>query len=260
VSTLDDLVSSAREAHRRELLGSLNIVLVDNSPPEPIAPPYSRMINQWSRAQPPWIAAAVISGHGNVGFGAGHNLAGLASDSVYHLVLNPDVNLAPEALTCALEFLRRHPEIGLIAPAATNPLGRKEYLCKRYPCVATLLLRAFAPNRIKRYFSSRLDWYEMRDVINDRDPFLSPPLISGCFMLFRTPVFRSAGGFAPDFFLYFEDFDLSLRIARSTRIAYVPQVRVVHHGGYAARKGPRHVVMFLASAVRFFNRHGWRWF
>jgi len=67
------------------------------------------------------------------------------------------------------------------------------------------------------------------------------------------------GGFADAFFLYFEDFDLSLRAAAAGRLAYVPSVRIVHHGGHAARKGLRHVFLFVGSAMTFFGRHGWRW-
>ena len=40
--------------------------------------------------------------------------------------------------------------------------------------------------------------------------------------------------------------------------AYVPQARIVHHGGEAARKGAKHIAWFAASAWRFFTRHGWR--
>jgi hypothetical protein len=33
----------------------------------------------------------------------------------------------------------------------------------------------------------------------------------------------------------------------------------VHHGGYAASKGFRHLKYFVRSGVRFFRQHGWRW-
>ena len=85
------------------------------------------------------------------------------------------------------------------------------------------------------------------------------PIVSGCFMFFRRDVLDAVGGFSPDYFLYFEDFDLSLRVSKVARIAYVPAVRIVHHGGDAARKGLKHIWMFTRSAVTFFNTHGWRW-
>jgi len=58
--------------------------------------------------------------------------------------------------------------------------------------------------------------------------------------------------------MYFEDYDLSLRIGREAGVAYVPEARIVHHGGDAARKGWRHVGWFVRSAWRFFSRHGWK--
>ncbi len=65
-------------------------------------------------------------------------------------------------------------------------------------------------------------------------------------------------GFRDDFFMYFEDFDLSLRIGGRGRLVCVPQVKIVHHGGNAADKGGTHIRMFLRSAVTFYSRYGWK--
>lgn len=199
----------------------------------------------------------VVSDPANPGFGGGHNRV-LPELRDYHLVLNPDVELAPDALQQAIDFMQRHPDCGLLTPAAFFADGTRQYLCKRYPTVLDLLLRGFAPQAVRRFFSDRLDRYEMRDLIAD-DVVWDPPIVSGCFMLFRGEVFRQLGGFDPRFFLYFEDFDLSLRAGKITRLAYVPAVRIVHHGGHAARKGLRHVWLFASSAITFFSKHGWRW-
>jgi hypothetical protein len=50
-----------------------------------------------------------------------------------------------------------------------------------------------------------------------------------------------------------------LRTHNIARVAYVPAVRVLHHGGGAARKGSAHIRMFAASAFKFFVRFGWKW-
>jgi GT2 family glycosyltransferase len=138
----------------------------------------------------------------------------------------------------------------------------REFLCKRYPTVLDLALRGFAPAGLRRLFRKRLDRYEMRDAVAlaSADGLVSPvPLMSGCFMLVRRKAVEATGGFDPNYFLYFEDFDWSMRLNRVTQSAYVPSVRIVHHGGDASRKGWRHVVEFARSAVRFFNKHGWKW-
>lgn len=199
-----------------------------------------------------------IAGHGNVGFGRGHNLS-LDGAGDFHLILNPDLELAPDALVEAMAFMAAQPECGLLAPAAYWDDGRMQYLCKRVPAVFDLFLRGFAPGWLRRRFARRMERYEMRDLIAGQVVW-DPPLVSGAFMLFRSEVLRRLGGFDPDFFLYFEDYDLSLRAARLTRLAYVPAVRVVHHGGHAARKGWHHIKLFVGGAARFFNKHGWRWF
>lgn len=90
----------------------------------------------------------------------------------------------------------------------------------------------------------------------DNAIFWDPPIISGCFMLFRGEIFRKLNGFDPGYFLYFEDFDLSIRAAKVTRVAYLPTVKIVHGGGDAARKGLWHIEQFIRSAYIFYRKFG----
>ncbi|XJV80582.1 glycosyltransferase family 2 protein [Burkholderia anthina] len=204
------------------------------------------------------IDCTTLTGHGNVGYGRGHNLAIEAIDSTYHLILNPDIDIEPDALMRALDFLDSNREVGLLTPWIGDERGNAQYLCRRFPALLDLLVRGFLPARMRRRFAERLARYEMRDVINDRDIVWDPPIVSGCFMLFRTDVLKQLHGFDPRYFLYFEDYDLSLRTHDVARVAYVPSVRVIHHGGGASRKGFAHIRMFAASAFKFYNRFGWR--
>ena len=250
---LASLAAAVARARAAGLAGDAAIFVVDNGP-EDSREDVRAPMREW-----PATAGAIelVAGHGNVGYGRANNLVldRLASD--FHLVMNPDVELDPDALAAALRVLATHPQIGLAAPDARGDDGARQYLCKRYPSVWVLFLRGFAPAGLQRRFARALDDYEMRDVIAD-DLVANVPLASGCFMLLRTALFRRLGGFDPRFFLYFEDYDLSLRVGREASVAYVPAARIVHHGGEAARKGPRHVAWFLRSAWRFFATHGWR--
>ncbi|KAA0077316.1 glycosyltransferase [Trinickia soli] len=205
------------------------------------------------------VAWTVLRGHGNVGYGRGHNLAIEQTGSQYHLILNPDIDMDVEALVNAFGFLQAHPAVGLVTPRIDDDRAGIQYLCRRYPAMLDLFVRGFLPSRLQRWFSRRLGRYEMRDVINGRDVVWDPPIVSGCFMFFRTGVLKRLAGFDPRYFLYFEDYDLSLRTHRLARVAYVPSVRAIHHGGGASRKGFAHIRMFVASAVKFYNQFGWKW-
>lgn len=198
----------------------------------------------------------ILRGQGNVGFGRAHNLV-LPEAGEFHLILNPDVVLHPGALLESLSFLDQNPDCGLVTPHATWPNGERQFLCKRYPAILDLALRGFAPSFIKNLFSRRLAKYEMREE-TQKDVYWDPPIVSGCFMLFRGQLLKQIGGFDPRFFLYFEDFDLSIRTSNVSRIAYVDKVRITHAGGHAARKGMHHIKLFAKAAVEFYRLHGIR--
>jgi GT2 family glycosyltransferase len=196
-------------------------------------------------------------GHGNIGFGRAHNLAIRKLESDYHLVLNPDVDLALDSLSEGLGYLRSHKEAALAAPRLVGDDGAQQFGCKRFPSVFDFLLRGFAPTAIKRHFEQRLARYEMRDLADDMVTG-DVPIVSGCFMLFRTSALQEINGFDERYFLYFEDFDISIRIRAYGLIAYLPMMQVIHHGGNSAQKGMRHILMFARSGLRFFHSHGWR--
>lgn len=251
--SLASLGAAILRAQSRGLLSTARVFLVDNGEGAGLAGLRSSLA-----AFPPDAGSAeLIHGHGNVGYGRANNLVLDRLDSDCHLVMNPDVELDRDALCEAIAAMRSDAAIGLVAPSATGSAGERQYLCKRYPSVWVLFLRGFAPAFLRARFSAALDHYEMRDLRADQ-PYAPIPLASGCFMLVRTAQFRKLGGFDPRFFMYFEDYDLSLRVGRESKVAYVPQARIVHHGGEASRKGPRHVLWFLASARRFFATHGWK--
>lgn len=200
----------------------------------------------------------LIHGQGNVGFGKGHNIA-IRNMGKYHLILNPDIQLDADALAVALAFMRENQNCGLLSPHASWPDGRRQYLCKRYPSIFDLLLRGFAPKKVLALFSDRLARYEMQ-METENAVYWNPPIVSGCFMLFRSATLKSTGGFDDKYFLYFEDFDLALRSRRIADTAYVPTVRVVHTGGHASKKGIWHVNVFIRSAVKFYRKNGLKLF
>jgi hypothetical protein len=255
--TLVSLQQSCTVALVDGCLQSFSIALVDNGPVPTERKKIDALIRDCSAVAGDVSNFIVLGDGANIGFGKGHNLAFDPDVCDFHLVLNPDVELTPDAVSCAVQFMRDNGECGALAPAVVNPAGGREYLCKRYPTLVDLLLRGFAPRWLRDKNVQQLAHYEMRDI-PPQAVYWDPPIISGCFMLLRTSMLKKITGFDPAYFLYFEDFDLSLRIATVSRIAYVPTVKIMHAGGNAARKGLRHIWLFSRSAFTFFNRHGWK--
>jgi GT2 family glycosyltransferase len=263
-STLQSLLTAVRTARSLGQIAQGHLYLVDNSESVGNQVALQRLASQLADCNPE-LDARVISGHGNVGYGRGHNLAMQAADQQpnssqgehYHLVLNPDVIMQPDAIAEGLGWLSAHPDTVAVAPTIDDGRGDRASACKRYPTVFDFLLRGFAPVFVRRRFAGRLARYEMRDLPADR-PTENIPIISGCFMLFRQAALRQLNGFDPAYFLYFEDFDLSLRTHQLGSLTYLPSMHITHLGGHSAKKGLRHIAMFARSALRFFSTHGWR--
>lgn len=257
-TTVRTLVIAAERAMAAGRLAGMHIVLVDNGPDANARRTLEAVISAQDAVLPAACTIACIGDGRNVGFGAGHNKALRRTTDDFHLVLNPDVEFDTDALEAALAFMHQNPGCGLLSPAVRDGKGETQFLCRRLPGVFDLFLRGFAPAGLRRCFRARLDRYEMRDFSSDA-VLWDPPIVSGCCMLFRTELLHQLGGFDEGFFLYFEDYDISLRAGRSSRLARVPGVCITHLGGHAARKGWRHVFLFVQSARRFFCRYGWRW-
>ncbi len=266
-----DAATEAKQGAAR--ITHATVALVDNEATESESPHHATLIRcLGARA---WVQVLTLAGHGNIGYGAANNRAVLCAQPVaqpalqtsmqsphdYVLILNPDVALDPDSISSAIDYLRTNNRTVLVSPVAVNELGRPLYLAYRYPSVLALGLRGFAPEFVKRLFKSTLAHYQYRspgDTAFDGS-LINPALVSGCFMLTRGSAFRAVGGFDENFFLYFEDFDLALRIGRVGDMVRLPTCRITHAGGGAARKGLRHIRLFCRSAVRFFNKHGWQW-
>ena len=119
-----------------------------------------------------------------------------------------------------------------------------------------LLIRGLNQKNVSQWFKKRLAHYEYHDLTDSK--ISKVELISGSCMFARTSSLQLAGGFDTNFFLYFEDFDLSLRMRPLGSVAFIPNAKITHFGGNSAQKGLLHILFFIRSAGRFFNKHGWK--
>lgn len=247
--TLKSLIKSLRYSQV-----TFHLYLIDNTPIDEESGVNEKYFSQFLEHE----LFSYIRNESNVGFGKAHNIV-LNVDSYFHLVLNPDLIMNEDTILKAINFMAHNKNCGLITPHVTWSDGKVQRLCKKYPSVFILLLRGFAPQWIKKIFKAKLDDYEMTKEIGCHSVYLNPPMVSGCFMFFQTAIWKKCHGFDERYFLYFEDFDLSIRVKKFCDIAYVPDIKVIHHGGFAARKGIKHIWLFFKSMTVFFQIHHWRW-
>ena len=89
-SLLDSLIESIKHLRTHYELPTIPIFIIDNSDEVKVTPELYR----WGkiRLEERNAELYLISGHGNIGYGRGHNLVLNRIDSDFHLLLNPDVH------------------------------------------------------------------------------------------------------------------------------------------------------------------------
>ena len=187
----------------------------------------------------------------NNGFGAGHNLVLPRLTSELHAIINPDVELEEDALTSMAEYMRAHPDIGLLSPRIRFPDGRDQVLGKRDPTlrylVASRMRGSGEPRKtLREYAMLDEDLSAPRDIEN----------ATGCFMLVRTDLLREIGGFDEHYFMYFEDCDLSRTIRKTHRVVYYPQASIAHVWGRDSKKNMKLRLIQIRSMFYYFRK--WR--
>ena len=160
--TLRSVYLSSIYAASRGRLAYAAVTLVDNSTNPIYADSVRNLMHEFEQTDTCRVSYMALSSNG--GFGCGNNLAINASKAEYHLVLNPDVELSETALLCGLNRLTEDDSTVVLSPNVVGDHGEQEFLCKRYPSILVLMLRAFAPGFLRNMFQRRLEHFEMRDA------------------------------------------------------------------------------------------------
>lgn len=191
----------------------------------------------------------------NLGYGSGHNLAihkSIINEVKYHLVLNSDISFDTSVLKELLKKMEENPDFGMIMPKILNLDGSLQFLPKLLPTPLNLLIRVIRP--LSKIFYSINKEYTLE---NHLEKELNIPIISGCFSLIRVDALKYIGLYDEDFFMYFEDFDLSRRIHMKYKTIYFPAVNITHLHESGARKSFKLFLIFINSAITYFNKYGW---
>jgi GT2 family glycosyltransferase len=190
----------------------------------------------------------------NKGFAKAHNqvLQKIKDNYEFHLIINPDVFFEEDVLSPIVEFLDQHDDVVQIIPKILNEDKSIQFTYKYEPRPFDLLARRFFP---KKWFNTRMETLSQKSTLNGEVSEI--PIMSGCFMFFRTRVLDEIGFLDERFFLYMEDIDFSKRISEKHKSVYFPDVSIFHkhtQGSYNDRSLMR---KHMASAIKYYNKHGW---
>ena len=167
----------------------------------------------------------------NLGFGGGCNLAFQQSSAEYILLLNPDARIDEHNISLLAETMRRYPEFGGVSPKTYWDPARRFVLPSAFPptpLVTVAMTLAQHSPRLAKYAAGRYLRRMRRDMASSQ-AYRVAFLVGAVMLLRRSAVLAAGGLFDPEYFMFYEDSDLSLRLRRAGyRLGIVPLAEAVH--------------------------------
>ena len=188
----------------------------------------------------------------NVGFGRVHNRVLDKIDSKYHFVINPDILINGDTIDNLCDFMDSHPDCVIACPKVENPDSTVQYIAKKRPRLLSLIARRIRLPFLKKYE----DDYLMRAA--NQDESFEIDFCTGCFFVIRTDVFKEIGGFDSDYFLYFEDADITMRAKQKGKAYYAPCASVTHFWHRETATSKRRFFTQLKSMFIYFSKWGFK--
>lgn len=213
----------------------------------------------WDRAAHP---VRVLQSGKNGGFGAGNNFGiraglpdGSAPDFIY--ILNSDAFPEVGAIAALLDYMARHPAVGIAGSLIIDETGTPVTSAFRFPSVLGEFEAQARSGPISRLLKHAIVALppEPRDFHAD--------WLVGASLILRARMLAQIGLFDETFFLYFEETDLCRRAARAGwDCVHVAQSRVMHIGSVSTGMGRWQRVpgFWLDSRLHYFRKNHGRFY
>jgi len=160
----------------------------------------------------------------NLGYTGGYNQALAQIEADYYVLLNSDVQVAPDWLPPLLSFMESNPRAGICMPKIRS-LNQPDYFEYAGACGGFIdrLGYPFCRGRM------------LAHIEHDHGQYDTPIEIfwaSGTCLMIRSGLFHELGGFDERFFAHMEEIDLCWRAKlRGHQVWVIPQSFVYHVGG-----------------------------
>ena len=194
----------------------------------------------------------------NAGFSRAVNQASAASSAPLLLLLNPDCQLRPGALSALRAVLDAEPACAVAGPRILDPDGEVQGSARGDPDMLTGMFgRTGELRRLLPFLPAARRNVVVDEAIASGETSRVVDWVSGACMLIRRAALERVGGFDERYFLYWEDADVCRRLRqRGYQIRYVPGAVATHAVGRSSRTARESSIRaFHESAYRYYATH-----
>ena len=197
----------------------------------------------------------LVDAQQNLGFGKANNLGAKYAKGDYLFLLNSDTILRNNAIKYLYDFIKNDSTVGIVGGNLFDKDGNFAHSFKynQYD-LNSLKVTGFFKAMRRKLSGKMVDW-EFNDT---KEPVELNGYITGADLMIKKTVFDEVSGFDKDFFMYFEESEMTYRVRQlGYKVFSVPSAEITHLEG-ASTKGKsfseRRQRMFNESAIKYFRK------
>ena len=163
----------------------------------------------------------------NGGFGYGNNIGMDAATGDFYFLLNSDTLMRNNALDILYGYIKDHPDVGVVGGNLFDVNGKPMHsFLSKMPSLDACKMRAM----VRSYFNKNKD---NSDCFNfTKNPLEIEGYITGADMMIRKAAIDKVGRFDTEFFMYYEEAELTDRIRKAGyKVVSVPEAEITHFEG-----------------------------
>lgn len=174
----------------------------------------------------------------NLGFGKANNLGVENSNGKYIFFLNSDTLLLNNAVKIMFDFMAENQSnlnIGALGSILLDGEYKRTHSYSSLPTVKSVLFEEWGDHILKR-FGKRMPRLDEKSVDSD-EAYFKVGYVTGADLFCSRDTINKAGGFDPDFFMYWEESEMQYRWAKKLKkFSYIIKTpQIVHLEGKSAK-------------------------
>jgi GT2 family glycosyltransferase len=191
----------------------------------------------------------------NMGFAKANNIGMSESSGEYVCLVNSDVKFTNDCISPMIQYLKVHPETGLLGPKMMGGDGKTAFRSTlRFPTVWNMFCRALwldVAFKGSSFFGGLL----MTDF--NHETTRPVEVLVGWFWVARWNSIQRVGMLNPQFFMYGEDIDWCYRFRKAgEEVVFFAEADAFHYGGASSSAAPARFYLEQTRANwRYFRMH-----
>ncbi|MDD5528857.1 MAG: glycosyltransferase family 2 protein [bacterium] len=148
-----------------------------------------------------------------------------------------------------LNFMREHPETGIVGPKLLNPDGTIQYNGRKFPTVFKIA-KATLCNKICKNYNFVYEKWRNYDKTEEVDEVAAEGL------LFRQSLLNKIGYFDESLVLFYQEIEWCFRAKRAGwKVYYLPEAKIKHYWSNPSASTSEKIFQIHSDEFYFFSKH-----